>query len=369
MKPNATSKLVIAMGFILAVFSLPICALEPVEKWMSEKYCCPLFSPDGRYLLAEGVVPPRNSEIFLMRADGSEVRNVTQHPADDGAPAWSPDGRAIFFKSDREGEPGERYAYYRMNLDGSGVAKIVSDVALFSPIDWSPDGARIVFHGREGIATCAADGTHRRTLAAKGSHPVLSPDGKWILYWTWKADEMRAVSLDGSHDRLIAKGHALAWTPDGKAIFYVSPWEGQNKPRHVYRIDADGKNQRMVLENVQFTSINHPRRLWNPAGDLVALAVEPAVAAKLHNGIVILDREGNIVRDFRKADKFLYGGSLSWSPDGKTVAYDKFYIALPGERVSPGYPGGIYLLNVETAEVKQLIANKEITIDPRHPPW
>lgn len=363
--PSHARQHALASGLLCAVLSLSGCVPGSAQKWMSEKYCCPVFSPDGRYVLAEGTVPPRNSEIFLLRADGSEARNLTQHPADDGAPVWSPDGRAIVFKSDRDGE----YAYFRMNLDGSGVTKLVPDVALFSRIEWSPDGAHVVFHGREGIAACAADGTHRRLLAAHGSLPALSPDGKWVLYWVWKADEMRVVSLDGSRDRLISNGHAITWTPDGRGIFYVPRWEGQKKPRHVHRIDADGRNPRTVLENVQLTSVNDPRRLWNPAGDRIALAVEPSLPGPLKNGIVILDQAGNIVRDFRTADRFLYGGSVSWSPDGKTVAYDKFYVTAPGEREPPGYPGGLYLLNVDTAEARQLIANKEILIDPRHPPW
>jgi TolB protein len=337
-----------------------------MQKWMSEKYCCPLFSPDGHYLLAEGVVPPRNSEIFLLTAEGSEVCNLTQHPADDGAPAWSPDGRTIIFKSDRDGG---KYAYFRMNLDGSGVTKIVSNVSLFSRMDWSPDGKYILYETKEGIAVSSSDGSQQQVLASKASQPAWSPDGKWILYWVWESDEMRIVSLDRSQDLKIANGPASTWTPDGKSILFVSPWEGSNKPRHVYRIDSDGKNPIMILENVQISSINNPRQLWNPAGDRIALAVEPSIVGRLNNGIVILDSVGKIVHDFRKADKFLYGGSLSWSPDGKTVAFDKFYITSPGELKPPGYPGGLYLLKVDSSEVKQLIANKEISIDPRHPPW
>lgn len=366
MNRTHSNKITLTLGLILTVLLLSACTVEPTQKWMSEKYCCPLFSQDGNYLLAEGVVPPRNSEIFLLTVDGSEVRNLTQHPADDGAPAWSLDGRTIIFKSDRDGG---QYAYFRMNLDGSGVTKIVSNVSLFSRIDWSPDGKHILYEIKDGIAVSYADGSQQQILASKATQPAWSPDGKWILYWVWESDEMRIVSLDGSQDLKIANGHAITWSPDSKRIFYVSPWEEKNKQQHLYRIDADGKNPLMILKNVQITSINNPRQLWNPAGDRFALAVEPSVVGRLHNGIVILDSDGKIVHDFRKADKFLYGGSLSWSPDGKKVAYDKFYVKSPGELEPPGYPGGLYILNVDTAEVKQLIPNKEISIDPRNPPW
>ena len=51
-----------------------------------------------------------------MNADGSGKRNLTRHPARDGRPSWSPDGRRIAFVSDRDG----RLEAHVMNADGSG---------------------------------------------------------------------------------------------------------------------------------------------------------------------------------------------------------------------------------------------------------
>jgi beta propeller repeat protein len=82
-----------------------------------------------------------NWDVYLMNNDGSGVKRLTQDPANDGLPAWSPDGKVIAFVSNRGGV----WAVWAMNPDGSGQRKMfeVGDGGLASDwlnerISWAP---------------------------------------------------------------------------------------------------------------------------------------------------------------------------------------------------------------------------------------
>ena len=63
-----------------------------------------------------------------MNADSSDPTRLTDHPGDNFAPSWSPDGTQIVFVSGRDQEAGI-YDLYIMNADGSGVARLTNDTA------------------------------------------------------------------------------------------------------------------------------------------------------------------------------------------------------------------------------------------------
>jgi Tol biopolymer transport system component len=74
----------------------------------------PMYSPDGMKLVFIST-HDGDPEIFVMNADGSGLKKLTDNTAVDAAPSWSPDGGKIVFTSDRSGS----FELYRMNSDGS----------------------------------------------------------------------------------------------------------------------------------------------------------------------------------------------------------------------------------------------------------
>ena len=82
-----------------------------------------------------------NSEVFVANANGSEARNLTNDPAFDGWPAWSPDGSKIAFASNR----GRSYEIYIMNPDGSALQKVAATEGRATAPKWSKDGRTIYF--------------------------------------------------------------------------------------------------------------------------------------------------------------------------------------------------------------------------------
>jgi hypothetical protein len=80
-------------------------------------------------------------DIWKMKADGNNLINLTNHPAGDGLPVWSPDGKEIAFMSDREGS----LDIHKMNSDGSNVRILTNDSGSEVDPAWSPDGTKLIF--------------------------------------------------------------------------------------------------------------------------------------------------------------------------------------------------------------------------------
>jgi WD40 repeat protein len=105
----------------------------------------PTWSPDGQTIAFE---TSRNSdfEIYSVRADGTQLRNLTNAPqAEDRMPAWM--GNTIAFISNRDRRPGELYGYslFTISPDGSNLTWLAEDLHPYSPVAWSPDGSQIAF--------------------------------------------------------------------------------------------------------------------------------------------------------------------------------------------------------------------------------
>ena len=95
-----------------------------------------------------------NPEIYVMDADGSNQIRLTNHPVEDAAPSWSPNGRRIVFVSNRNGG---NYQIYVMDDDGKNVRRITEGTHDSTPA-WSPDGRTIAYDGHE-------DGEENRKFA------------------------------------------------------------------------------------------------------------------------------------------------------------------------------------------------------------
>ena len=129
----------------------------------------PAWSPDGQMIAFVGLVGltlGHGETIYVVRADGSGLRNLTPKPVGAyAAPAWSPDGRKLAFVSDRDGNS----EVYVMNANGKGQRNLTRNPAYDADPAWSPDGRKIAFvsnrDGKYGVYVMNADGSGQRRLA------------------------------------------------------------------------------------------------------------------------------------------------------------------------------------------------------------
>ena len=411
----------------------------------------PMWSPDGRRILFDSE-RDGNREIYVMDADGGNQVRLTRNNAVDSTATWSPDGNLIAFASNRDtGPPYNPYNLdiYVMNADGSNVRRIVDDPEYDVSPQLSPDGRKLVFvTGRMGnfdVFEMNADGTGQRNLTPdndKGDGaPIWSPDGNNIAFArridgkhqifimdaagtnlkrvtnnaadnelpSWSPDssklvfqsdrdgnwEIYVISVDGELDQLTddaADDLSPDWSPDGNRIVLSS---NRNGMQHIYVMNADGSSLTQITNSpaedtepvwapdgkrIAFASVrdgnkeihvmnadgSNPRRLTNdPAVDtLPRWSVDNKILFTSNRGgesdIYVMDDDGQNVRRLTTI-----GASRgAWSPDGKRVAF----VSRSPEIIGQAYWLQVCVVDADGSNLKMITRSPHSTFVPRWSP-
>lgn len=330
-------------------------------------------APIARYPAANGAIAFSTGgsdqvEIFAMQPDGSELMNLTSHPAIDTNPVWSPDGRQIAFLSDRRGEG--VMDVYVMNADGSQPRLVYALPAQFpSPevgeagetpaifwLSWSPDGQYILAEARLADVTMGSmaekclviakvDGEGRMCVSNLDfTAPQWSPDGKYISYSKHlNGMERTLVTLDVAalfsedirQERPIYSqdgwqiSSQAQWSPDGQYVA-VNVVNDITRKGSLWVGAASGAGGEMIADlgspyDIWFSgglgSADSTRVMaidgadvipaWSPDGAWIAFSGQ----GKLH----VVRPDGSQQTDLLEVEVL---STVSWSPDGRYLLFN-----------------------------------------------
>jgi Tol biopolymer transport system component len=232
-----------------------------------------------------------DNDIYTIKPNGQGVLNLTPGGDDDGAPAWSADGRWIAYASDHRSatNPTGAYELWVVSADGSQRRQVTFDALDADLPAWSPDGKQLAFTRNTG---------------------------------DFPESDILTVRLDGTGERNLTNSPSVAdressWSPDGQTIAFASDRDGQEF-FDIYTMRPNGSSARRLT----FTAADEEFPDWSPGGRLIAFN---SAGADVEGGEVFEiytmrpDGRGRLL--VTRAAPGESGSALpAWSPDGRKLA-------------------------------------------------
>jgi eukaryotic-like serine/threonine-protein kinase len=318
----------------------------------------PRWSPGGRRIAFWSVRP--NRDVWTVSASGGAPIPVTREPGTDWHPVWSPDGRFLYFLSDRGGSMN----LWRVRIDeDSGRVLAKPEQVLTASADTfhyslSADGHRLTYVNqventniyrlafdpvKETVSGAPVPITHGSRSAVM---PDVSPDGEWVTFWTLRHPENIFITRAGGTGgvRLLTddehRDRQPRWSPDGKQIAFYS---FRGPKAQIWAIAADGSGFRSLTQLPEGVG---PHPVWSPDGSRLVFSaatgspmIVDARNAPSDRGLERLPDLGVEGMRFRAHD---------WSRDGRRLV---------GNRVGTDGKGGsrgIDVYSLDTREYQHL---------------
>ena len=201
-----------------------------------------------------------------------------------------------------------------MDGDGGNELRLTDDPAKDHEPSWSPDGTRIAFNRDHHIYVMDSDGRNLIELT-HGSEPAWSPDGAKIAYTHFKALKRQVWVMDadgGNQVQLTQWGENYdpAWSSDGVRIAFVDV--DRQGGSEIYAMDSDGDNQVRLTHDL--AEKDNPS--WSPDGQWIAFDSYRSRVYQIY--VVNTDGSGLTRRLTRRRP---HNWNPAWSPDGDTIAY------------------------------------------------
>jgi len=329
-------------------------AFEIADYYKTVSVGSPAVSPDGglvAFVVHRYDLPKAEDwrEIWIVRPDGSGLRQMTTGHHSDGSPAFSPDGKSLLFTSDREGDTTQLYV---MPVDGGEPRKLTDFPLDLDDPRWSPDGRWIAVTA-EVFPECGADGACNARLRKgidDGEMQVHVADELLYRHWTsWRDGTYAHVLLvDAGSGEVVRDLTPGAWdsptfsldgdrgydfSPDGKALVYVSNHEAHPESStnaDLWLVPIAGETGESTATNL---TADNPgwdgAPLFSPDGRRIAYRSQArdGYESDLFR-IAVYDLDTKTTRyitDRKVFDNWVT--EIAWSKDGRSIVFQGEYHA------------------------------------------
>jgi len=248
--------------------------------------------PQGRIAFVS--VRSGNWELWTMKPDGTDLKQLTQTPVDERSPAWSPDGKIAYATNDGK--------LWVVESDGKAASELKTGVSSSQPC-WHPGGKFIVFTAFPDPRVDDSDiwmvdikGGSPETLVLQKDlqlNPSWSPDGRKLIYSSAAYAPFYKIMQDlwimefygRKAKRLLVNDAANAqpeYSPDGTKIAFASDKTGNME---IWVMDADGKNLKQLTHDEAYDA----DPTWSPDGKCIAFVSNRSGSTQ----IWVVDADGN----------------------------------------------------------------------------
>jgi WD40-like Beta Propeller Repeat len=237
---------------------------------------------------------------------------------------------------------------YKIRSDGNDLTKLTGNVvggtnATFYNASFASDG-RIYFdrydlvNGYNHIYQVDRDGTLKNLSAVHGNnyekYVKPSPDAKFVAYQDDTSDELRVSQNDGTYPVTVSGTQTISqpqhdWSPDSQWLAFMGDDGGQ---QWIYKVRPDGTALTPLTMPLFILDTNsHMWPRWSPDGRKIAYISKSLFDSDYYYGLRIISAEdGSTEQYLDSADDSVPGwqsinGPLSWSPDGRWIAYYKVF--------------------------------------------
>lgn len=282
------------------------------------------------------------SDIFVMKADGTGEKRLTTKPVDGGPdlrpapdpnPTFSPNGERLAFEAESRGANTIlNIDIYVMNTDGSRLERITQEPTFDSMASWSPDGTKIAY-SRVDISSMfsSASASASATIDRNGSNGIytIRSDGTGLRQLTHEA-----------HDEYPA------WSPDGNTIAFGRL---DKEAGWIYTVNSDGGGLSKLTDPPRDSWDSEPA--WSPDGTRIAFTRASARRAD----VFLMNSDGTHIKKLTgETDGFL----PAFSPDGKKIVYASN---------DNGQTTHIHVMNADGTNVRRLTTKSKVHDDA--PDW